>query len=42
MPFILEIYQGKDGDRKAVVVEDTLFCGVCKPQEAPVTLKELA
>jgi hypothetical protein len=42
MPFILEIYTGQDGAHKAVVVEDTLYCGVCKPHEAPVTLKDLS
>jgi hypothetical protein len=41
MPFILEIYKGKDGDQRAVVVEDTLYCGECKPHESPVVLKEL-
>jgi hypothetical protein len=41
MPFILAIYQSKGGEHKAVVVEDTLHCGVCKPREAPVTLKAL-
>jgi hypothetical protein len=41
MPFILEIYQGKDGVHKALVVDDTLFCGLCKPHETPVVLKEL-
>ena len=41
LPFILEIYQGQDGQAKAVVVDDTLYCGLCKPQEAPVVLKDL-
>jgi len=41
MPYILVMFQGKDGQQKAVVVDDTLYCGVCKPQEAPVTLKDV-
>ena len=41
LPFILAIYQGKDGAYKAVVVENTLHCGVCTPREAPVLLKRL-
>ncbi len=41
MPFILEIFKGKHDEHRAIVVEDTLYCGVCKPHESPVTLKEL-
>jgi hypothetical protein len=41
MPYILELFQGKDGQHKALVVDDTLYCGVCKPQPAPVTLKDI-
>ncbi|MBV6395285.1 MAG: hypothetical protein HFACDABA_00860 [Anaerolineales bacterium] len=41
MPFILEIYKDKAGQNKAVVVDDTLWCGVCKPKDAPVILKDL-
>jgi len=41
MPFVLEIFKDKQGYNKAVVVDDTLYCGVCKPKDAPVTLNEL-
>lgn len=41
MPFVLEIFTDKLGQHKAVVVEDALYCGVCKPKDAPVALKEL-
>lgn len=41
MPFVLEIYRGKDSELKAVVVDDALYCGVCKPQDAPVPLKNM-
>ena len=39
--FILEIYRGADDIHKAVVVENTLWCGICKPQETPVPLESL-
>ena len=42
MPFILEVFQSRDGQNKAVVVDDTVHCGICKPQEAPVVLRNLA
>jgi hypothetical protein len=41
MPFILEIFKDKQGKNKAVVVDDTLYCGLCKPKETPVVLKNL-
>lgn len=41
MPFILEVFKNKDGQNQAVVVDDVLYCGVCKPRETPVTLKNL-
>jgi hypothetical protein len=40
-PFILGIFKDKEGQNKAVVVDDTLWCGICKPKEAPVVLKDL-
>jgi hypothetical protein len=42
MPFILSTFADKDGALKAVVVDDTLYCGICKPQESPITLKGVA
>lgn len=41
MPFILEIFRDAQGQNKAVVVDDTIFCGVCKPRETPIVLGNL-
>lgn len=41
MPAILTIYVGEANVPKAVVVSDTLFCGVCKPQPEPIEMPEL-
>ena len=41
MPFVVDTYKGKDGVRKAIVVADTVWCGVCKPQEDPVPLPNI-
>ena len=41
MPFILEVFRDKEGRNKAVVVDDTVHCGVCKPQDKPVALESL-
>ena len=40
-PFIVSLYQGKDGIQKAIIVSDAIFCGICKPHERPVSLPEL-
>lgn len=40
-PFILDVYRGDDAPR-ALVVEDALHCGACKPRPDPVDLPELA
>ncbi len=41
-PFVLDVFRG---DRhkvlRALVVEDALHCGVCKPRSEPVELPEL-
>ena len=39
-PFLLELFRGKEST-KALVVEDALFCGACKPRPMPVELPEL-
>ncbi|MEX2202715.1 MAG: hypothetical protein WD965_01375 [Actinomycetota bacterium] len=40
MPFVLELF--KTGDvRRALVVEDALYCGACTPRPDPVPLPEL-
>ena len=41
MPFVLEIFKDKQGNNKAVVVDDALYCGLCKPKDTPVALKDL-
>ncbi len=40
-PFVLTIYVGKENTPKAVVVEDALYCGVCKPKPEPVEMPEI-
>jgi len=42
LPYILELYNSRSAAAiKALVVEDALHCGVCKPRPSPVELKEL-
>jgi len=41
-PFVLEIYSPKTREHaQALVVEDALYCGVCRPRPDPITLEEL-
>jgi len=40
-PYILGLYRGKDDNQKALVVEDALHCGACRPRADPVELPEL-
>lgn len=37
-PNIVGLYGGERGPLHAVVVSDTLYCGVCRPEEEPVIL----
>jgi hypothetical protein len=39
-PYILELFRAEK-HRMALVVEDALFCGICKPRPDPVALPEL-
>ena len=39
-PYVLELFRSK-GVRRALVVEDALFCGACTPRPDPVDLPEL-
>lgn len=39
-PYIISAYPGENGPL-ALVVEDVLHCGVCRPREEPVALKGL-
>jgi hypothetical protein len=41
MPFILTVYIGEHQTPKAVVVADSLFCGICKPQPEPIEMPEI-
>ncbi|MCZ7544902.1 MAG: hypothetical protein M5R40_15875 [Anaerolineae bacterium] len=41
LPFVLEIYRGRTGQPRALVVADAVWCGVCKPAEDPVDLPDL-
>ena len=41
MPSVIDIYQNHQGKYKALVVADALYCGICRPQEDPVELKDL-
>lgn len=41
-PFVLDVYRSHVRDRaEAVVVEDALSCGSCKPRSQPVPMPEL-
>jgi uncharacterized protein DUF2180 len=40
-PFVLDLYAGKTGTTRALVVEDALNCGACSPRPSPVDLPEL-
>jgi hypothetical protein len=42
MPFILETFNDHEGHTKAIVVDDTLYCGLCKPKDTPIELKNIA
>jgi hypothetical protein len=39
-PYILELFRSGNV-RKALVVEDALFCGACSPRPDPLDLPEL-
>jgi hypothetical protein len=41
MPFIITIYVGEKKTPKAIVVADTFYCGICKPQPEPIDMPEL-
>jgi len=41
IPNILAIFTNKEGIKKAIVVQDALHCGICKPAEEPVALENL-
>ncbi|TGE30964.1 hypothetical protein [Desulfosporosinus sp. Sb-LF] len=41
MPSIISLYVNSIGLTKAIVVDDTLYCGICKLKEEPVEMPEL-
>jgi hypothetical protein len=41
-PFILDVFRSAgDDSSKALVVDDALFCGECRPHPEPVPLPEV-
>lgn len=41
-PFVLELFRGRKHEiLRALVVDDALHCGVCRPKGEPVELPEL-
>ena len=41
MPYIVDTYRNEQGQHKALVVADALYCGICQPKEDPVDLTNL-
>jgi hypothetical protein len=41
MPYVVDTYRTSAGEYKAIVVDGTVYCGVCKPQQEPITLKNM-
>lgn len=41
MPFILTVFVGKESIPKVISVADVLWCGLCKPQPAPIPMPEI-
>jgi hypothetical protein len=42
-PFLLEVYRSVARERtEALVVEDAVHCGTCRPRPQPVPMPELA
>jgi hypothetical protein len=35
------MYTDRRGEHKALVVPDALYCGICRPREDPIVLKNL-
>ena len=40
-PYIIHSYRSGNNDFKAIVVAGAVWCGVCNPQQDPVTLKNM-
>jgi hypothetical protein len=41
MPYIVAVFPAANGQQRAIVVGDTVYCGVCRPQQDPITLPDL-
>ena len=41
MPYIIHTYRATSGSYKAIVVAGAVYCGVCRPQQDPVELKNM-
>jgi hypothetical protein len=41
IPNILAVFSSKDEVKKAIVVQDALYCGLCRPAEEPVPLENI-
>ena len=41
MPYIIHTYRTTKGEYKAIVVAGAVYCGVCQPQQDPITLKQM-
>jgi hypothetical protein len=41
LPSIISIFSSKNNVKKAIVVPDAIYCGVCKPKDEPVDLKDI-
>lgn len=41
MPYIIHTYRTTMGEYKAITVAGAVYCGVCQPQQDPVTLKNM-
>ena len=41
MPFISEVYHTRNGEQRALVIGNVLFCGECEPKEDPIKMQGL-
>jgi hypothetical protein len=41
LPYITSLYRTGKGEYRALVVADTLYCGVCQPKEDPISVQGL-
>ncbi|MBN1287121.1 MAG: hypothetical protein JXB47_17100 [Anaerolineae bacterium] len=41
MPYIAAVYVGNNRTPKLVVIADTIWCGICKPQAEPIEMPEI-